>query len=156
MYQQKCTWCVQFVHSLKTLSIQKDFERTGLTSQSEGASYGEWGILLPLFPIRHVPPRSKGCLSDIEGDANHKMEISTGQSASPSLERLPSASPTTQPSQWWGTSMKYLEGQQCQRERTANETGLVFLSPQTFPSLCIHGASVLKASLASRGGTRLD
>ena len=45
----------------------------------------------------------------------HKMlerqyiEISTGQSASPSLERLPSSSPTTQPSQWWGTSMKYLQ-----------------------------------------------
>ena len=83
--------------------------------RSERASYCEWRILLPPIIICHVPSRSKGCLWSVMLSKKHKMlerqyiEISTGQSASPSLERLPSSSPTTQPSQWWGTSMKYLQ-----------------------------------------------
>ena len=84
-----------------------------LSSQSEWAGYCQRGIFLPLIPIRHVPSRSKGCLSDTQGHTEEekaweKTKISTGQSASPSWDRLPSPSPTTQPSQWWGTSMKYL------------------------------------------------
>ena len=35
-----------------------------LSSQSEWAGYCQRRIFLPLIPIRHVPSRSKGCLSD--------------------------------------------------------------------------------------------
>lgn len=123
-----------------------------LSSQSEWAGYCQRGIFLPLIPIRHVPSRSKGCLSDTQGHTEEekaweKTKISTGQSASPSWDRLPSPSPTTQPSQWWGTSMKYLAA----KLRELKTEFVLFLSPQTFPSLCIHRAPVLKAGLAWRG-----
>ena len=84
---------------------------------------------MPIVPICHVPTRPKRRLCDDKGDGaidfegvcnksmrDKKVRIHTGQSASPSLERLPSSSPTTQPSQWWGTSMKYLGGAKIRNE----------------------------------------
>ena len=67
-----------------------------------------------------------------------KVKKSTGQSASPSLERLPRSSPTTQPSQWWGTSIKYLKNEE---ETKKNRAGPFLTSDFLLPLYTLGGHS---------------
>ena len=80
-----------------------------------------------------------------------KVEKSTGQSASPSLERLPRSSPTTQPSQWWGTSIKYLKNE----EQTKKKQSWSFSHLRLSPPFVYTGRPFSKL-VWLEGGTRLN
>ena len=147
---------IVFQFNITCLSVQTVLERTGLSSSVFSFSRSEWAsycfsirmskLLWVRNPLANHPHQPRPI--QIQGmpigycrrqNDCQKVEKSTGQSASPSLERLPSSSPTTQPSQWWGTSIKYLKNEK--QTKKTNRTGPFLTSDFPLPLYTLGGRS---------------